>query len=114
MAKSKNKQANDESHCMKRLRQRFAIDIQHDEYRRLVNCFRSPGAKTYDDIRYEFVDRSSNTRSIYRVWYKGTEFYAVYNRSSKSIVTVLFTPEEVERLGLSFEGGTDDGNEPEE
>lgn len=111
--KAKNKQVNDELHCLKRLRERFDVEISHDEYRRLTNCLKSPGAKVYDDISYEFLGRSSNTRSLYKMNYRGIEFHAIYNRASKSILTVLFTPEEVERQGLVF-GEEDDGFEEDE
>lgn len=109
----KNKQTIDELHCLKRLRERFEIEISHDEFRRIVNCLKSPGAKTYDDISYEFISRSSNTRSLYKLVYKGIEFHAIYNRSSKSLLTVLFTPEEVQRQGLDF-GDENDRSEENE
>lgn len=110
ITKNRSKQANDETHCLMRLKERFGIELSHDEYRRLVNCLKSPGARTYDDVKYSYVSKSSNTRSIYRMNYKEIEFYAVYNRSSKSIITVLFTPEEVERQGLQY-GENDDGTD---
>jgi hypothetical protein len=112
MAKVKGKQSIDEAHCLKRLKERFEVGMNHDEYRRLVNCLKSPGAKIYDDIQYKFIGRESNTRSLYKMSYKGIEFHAIYNRSSKSIITVLFTPEEVNRLGLVF-GGTDETEQEE-
>ena len=99
------KQASDELHCLKRLKDRFEIEISHDEYRRIVNCLKMPGAKVYDDIQYEFISHSSKTRSLYRMVYKDIEFHAVYNKASKGIVTVLFTSEEVERQGIAFKHG---------
>lgn len=112
--KGKSKQVNDELHCLKRLRERFEIEISHDEYRRLTNCLKSPGAKVFEDISFEFIGRSSKTRSLYKMAYKGIEFHAVYNKASKSILTVLFTPEEVERQGLVFGDEVDDGTEANE
>lgn len=75
------KRRSEKLHAKKRAKQRYKIDLSHEEYEALCRQIR--------DGESIFVKKQSNTRTIHDVTYKNKVMRAVYDKLRKCIVTFL-------------------------
>lgn len=81
-----------QKHAIRRLseKDRYGIEIDDIIYRQLCNSIRFLG-KSYKEKKYnvELLEKVSNTRSVYKIFYGENTLIAVYDGSRGSIVTFL-------------------------
>ena len=87
--KSMNKKESQEIHALRRLQERFNIELKIYEYRSIVNSIKNLGNDKKKNYEVEFLGKQSNTRSLYKIYYNDIELYAVYDKSRGSICTFL-------------------------
>jgi hypothetical protein len=78
-----------EKHALQRLYERFGLTISIDEYRAIVNSIKNLGndkKRKYDVL---FLEKRSNTRTLYEIDYNGIFLYVVYDKSRGTICTFL-------------------------
>lgn len=78
------------NHSILRCKERYNIDLTEEEFRRITNSIRwlsKPWKKRYYNV--ELIKLVSNTRSIYKVFYKETELIAVYSKQHGVIESIL-------------------------
>lgn len=85
----KTKQARN-IHAKRRLEERYGLNINRWQLRDMNLQIQSGKA--------QFIERQSNSRTVWRVQHEGRELFAVYHSGTNSIVTFLM-PEWV--LGVS-------------
>lgn len=76
-------------HALKRLKERFNIEITENEYNSIVNSIKNLGNGKKRTYEVEFLDKQSNARSLYKIYYNNVELYAIYNKINGSICTFL-------------------------
>lgn len=83
------KAENEKNHTIKRLSERFNINISEEEYNRIRNAIRYINTKHYEDIEVSLIGAISTTKTFFKINYKGIEFKALYSNRRHTIVTVL-------------------------
>ena len=73
-------------HAIRRFKQRFGIDISSQDYKTIINIIKKREAK--------FIEKQSNTKTLWQLEYLGQEFVCVYSDSTKNILTFLKIDEE--------------------
>ena len=85
------------AHAIKRLRQRYRINIDIEEYHRICNYIKDLKEWPIGDTPYAWADGTSvllydyqtNRVSVWYIWYKGQRLIASYDKSRKSISSFL-------------------------
>lgn len=80
-ARHMNKRIGQRIHSKRRAHQRLGLDLTTADLNEIVNDIQDNKAK--------FIERLSNSRSIFRVLIKDRLAYVVYDKERKSICTVL-------------------------
>ena len=85
MRKMKRRKPKDKAtlvkHAQKRFYERFNVDMSEDDIYTMSNLIR--------EGRCEFIEKQSNRISLFYVNYNDKKYEVVYDKSRKSIVTVL-------------------------
>lgn len=83
-------------HCMKRIRERFGIQLDNTRYIQLINAIQDPTYGKDKGIEVEFIRKQSNRVLEFRIKMIecSDEFTACYDTDRKTMVTVLFPLEE--------------------
>jgi len=76
-------------HALKRLKERFNIEITKEEYKSIVNSIKNLGTGKKRIYEVKFLEKQSNARSLYKIYYNDIELYAIYNKINGSICTFL-------------------------
>lgn len=79
-------------HCMKRIRERFGLQLAESRYIQLINSIQDPEYGQDKGITVEFIRKQSNRVYEFRVKMDecSEEFIACYDVDRKTMVTVLF------------------------
>lgn len=74
-------------HAIGRMGERYGLFITREEYQRILDSIQD--RCIYPDIRAEHLAKLSNTRSWWRIIYKGVEMSAIYDNKRHELNTVL-------------------------
>lgn len=68
-------------HAKRRIEQRFGIQINRHDIREIVNLIQTNRAK--------FIEKQSNSRSLFSLVFKDNLLYVIYDKTRKNICTFL-------------------------
>jgi len=92
------KAENEKNHTIRRLSERFNINVSEEEYNRLRNAIKHINSKHYEDIEVSILGAISTTKTFFKINYKGIRFTALYSNRRHTIVTVLTEEMEIKNL----------------
>lgn len=81
-------------HAMLRALQRYNVDLDDEQYDRLVNCILK--GEIAEDLTCKFMGRVSKSKSVYKITYKNKEMIALYSSKQHNIQT--FFPKEYDYI----------------
>jgi hypothetical protein len=80
------------AHSIRRLREHYKIKADEELYHKLCKYINKSGwdGKTFEDgVKTEFIDKQSNTRSAWRIYWNDLCLIAAYDKTRKIIATFL-------------------------
>jgi len=77
-------------HSSSRIKERYGIDLSEEEYRKISNSIRflKEDCKKRH-YKVELMEKKSNTRSIYKVYYNDIVLIVVYDKTRGCVETFL-------------------------